>query len=95
MSDLPEPCPICDRIKKGEVLSSGDRCHIIRWGDDLVAVLESHCGRATSEEVDQALSLLDFGASKKILTDFTGVAGHWGVRAVDSSVDDPRVGQVE
>lgn len=93
MTDIPEPCPICDRIKTGKILSSSNRCHTIRWGDDLVAVLDEHREHATPEEVEQALDLLNFDAGSKILTSFEEVAGHWGIRVIGKSADDPRIGQ--
>lgn len=80
-------CPVCLKIKNGEMITAGDHCCTIQWGDRKVAVLSRHAEVATADETAEALDLLEFDAGKLNLASFEGAVGHWGLESIPSRVD--------
>jgi hypothetical protein len=87
MTYLDDNCPVCKKIKKGEIVSAGDRCCTVKWAEDTVAVLSEHKDNASVDEVGEALDLLCYSDGKLTISGFEEAVGHWGLRATSRLED--------
>lgn len=79
-----EDCPICKIIAKGVEQEWGRLCSI-HWGSERIILVKDHSDEVSSEVISEVMALAEFDKGQCVLSDFSDVPGHWGVRLIPAT----------